>query len=473
VSTAVWWIRRDLRLSDNQALTAALARADGVVPVFVLDPVLLSSPHVGQKRVAFLMAGLRRLDRDLRVRGSRLVLRRGEPQRELAAVSSECGADALLAEEDFTPYARQRDREVAALLPLHLVGSCVVHPPGTVLKADGTPYTIFTPFARRWRALPSPHASALLPAPASLPPPGDVKGLSIPAEPLLPSSVLFPAGEAEGQRRLEAFAHGVDPPIGRYRDMRDRLDVEATSRLSPYLHLGMLSPLQAVVAALGAMESAPDGETRRGAEAWLNELVWREFFVHILYHFPFVLRQSFRPNLQSLRWENDNGDFASWCEGRTGYPVADAAMRQLAETGWMHNRARMIVASFLVKDLLVDWRWGERHFGQHLVDGDRASNNGGWQWTAGTGTDAAPYFRVFNPILQGKKHDPAGTYVRRWVPQLARVPGKFVHEPWKMPLDMQREVGCIIGQDYPEPIVEHRWARQRALATYARARSSE
>ena len=191
----------------------------------------------------------------------------------------------------------------------------------------------------------------------------------------------------------------------------------------------------------------------------------------ILAHFPHVLEHSFRANLRNIAWENDETAFAAWCQGRTGYPVVDAAMRQLVETGWMHNRARMIVASFLVKDLLIDWRWGERFFMQHLVDGDPAANNGGWQWTAGTGTDAAPYFRIFNPTLQGKRHDPEGAYARRWLPELSRVPDRYIHEPWKMPLDVQREAGCIVGQDYPAPIVDHGWARERVLNAYAQART--
>jgi deoxyribodipyrimidine photo-lyase len=469
--TALWWLRRDLRLMDNQALSAALAHADRVIPVFVLDPTLLNSPYVGPKRVAFLLGGLRRLDEDLRTRGSRLIVRHGDPREELTVLMAECGAEAIFAEEDFTPYARQRDGGVAERLPLHLVGGPIVHPPGTVLKAGGTPYTVFTPFSRRWRTLPPPQAGVILLAPDWLPTPPEVSSLPIPEEPALPSAVPFPPGEAEAQRRLRAFVEVDDPPIYRYAKARDRLDMDGTSRLSPYLHLGMLSARQAVVAALEATAAAPDAEARKGAETWLNELIWREFFVHILYHFPHVLQQSFRANLRVISWENDEGVFASWCEGRTGYPVVDAGMRQLAQTGWIHNRARMIVASFLVKDLLIDWRWGERYFMQHLVDGDSASNNGGWQWTAGTGTDAAPYFRVFNPTLQGKKFDPQGAYVRRWVPELVRVPDKFVHQPWKMPLDVQEKAGCVIGQGYPAPIVDHAWARERTLAAYAQARS--
>jgi deoxyribodipyrimidine photo-lyase len=468
--TALWWLRRDLRLTDNQALAAALAHADRVIPVFVLDPMLLDSPYVGPKRVAFLLGGLRRLDGDLRARGSRLIVRRGDPQDELIALLAECGAEAIFTEEDFTPYSRQREYGVAERLPLHLVGGRIVHLPGTILKADGTPYTVFTPFSRRWKTLPPPQASTVLPALDRLPAPPEVGSLPIPEEPALPPTVPFQPGEAEAQRRLRAFVEGDDPPIYQYAEARDRLDINGTSRLSPYLHLGMLSTRQAVVAALEGIAAAPDAESRQGAETWLNELVWREFFVHILYHFPHVLEHSFRANLRAVPWENDEEAFAAWCEGRTGYPVVDAGMRQLAQTGWMHNRARMIVASFLVKDLLIDWRWGERYFMQQLMDGDSASNNGGWQWTAGTGTDAAPYFRIFNPVLQGKKHDPQGAYVRCWVTELAQVPDRFIHQPWKMSLVEQQKAGCIIGQDYPAPIVDHAWARERTLAAYAQAR---
>jgi deoxyribodipyrimidine photo-lyase len=231
-----------------------------------------------------------------------------------------------------------------------------------------------------------------------------------------------------------------------------------------------VSARQAVAISLTAIRRADRQCARQGAETWLNELIWREFFVYILYHFPQVCGSSFRPEYDRIAWDNDAGAFAAWCEGRTGYPVVDAAMHQLVETGWIHNRARMIVASSLVKDLLIDWQWGERFFMQHLIDGDPAANSGGWQWTAGTLTDAAPYFRIFNPVLQGKKHDPAGAYVRQWVPELASVPARFIHEPWRTPLDVQREMGCIIGQDYPAPMVDHAWTRERALSAYRFAR---
>jgi len=472
MTIALWWARRDLRLADNQALVGALAHADQVIPVFVLDLALLDSPRVGPKRVAFLLGGLRQLDADLRARDSRLVVRQGNPVDELAALVSESGAQAIFTEEDFTPYSRQRDARVAKRLPLQHAGSAILHPPGTVLKADGTPYTVFTPFSRKWKGLPLPDAGAVIPAPARIPTPPNVSGLPIPEAPTLPPTIPFPPGEEEAQYRLRSFvSEGDAPPIHRYADARNRLDVAGTSGLSPYLHMGMLSARQAVVAAVAAIEAAPDARARSGAQTWLSELIWREFFVHILYHFPHVLEQSFRANLRAISWDNDEDGFAAWCAGRTGYPVVDAAMRQLAQSGWMHNRARMIAASFLVKDLLIDWHWGERYFMQHLVDGDLAANNGGWQWTAGTGTDAAPYFRIFNPVLQGQKFDPQGVYVRQWVPELARVPDKFIHQPWKMPPDVQRQARCAIEEDYPPPIVDHAWARERTLAAYGQARA--
>jgi deoxyribodipyrimidine photo-lyase len=308
-------------------------------------------------------------------------------------------------------------------------------------------------------------------APASLTSVPDLPGLAIPDFAGLPAAVPFPPGEVNARHRLIGFLESDDPPVYRYAEGRNRMDEDGTSQLSPYLRFGMISARQAVVDAMRAIEETPDSQARKGAETWLNELIWREFYIHIHYHYPQVHGSSFRPEYDRIAWENDASAFAAWCEGQTGYPVVDAAMRQLVETGWMHNRARMIVASFLVKDLLVDWRWGERFFMQHLVDGDPAANNGGWQWTAGTGTDAAPYFRIFNPVLQGKKHDPRGLFVRRWLPELARVPDRYLHAPWEMPDDVQREAGCAIGQNYPAPIIDHAWARERTLTAYAKART--
>jgi deoxyribodipyrimidine photo-lyase len=227
----------------------------------------------------------------------------------------------------------------------------------------------------------------------------------------------------------------------------------------------MLSARQAAVAVMDALEESDD-ESFVGPDAWLNELIWRDFYHMILAHFPHTRRANFQPKFNRFPWANQESDFAAWSQGRTGYPVVDAAMRQLTHSGWMHNRARMIVASFLTKHLLIDWRWGEQFFMQHLLDGDPAANAGGWQWSAGTGTDAAPYFRIFNPIRQSQQFDPTGAYLRRWLPELARVSDKFIHAPWEMPLAEQRRSGCLIGADYPAPLVEHAWARARALAAF-------
>ncbi len=469
MAPVIWWVRRDLRLADNQALAAAFAASGPVAPVFILDPALLNADDVSAKRLAFFFGGLRALDAALRERGSRLIVRRGDPLTELTRVTAELGAAGIYAEEDPWPYARQREARIAGQLPLHLTGGLTVHPPQAVLKANGEPYTVFTPFSRAWKALPLPVTSDLLDAPAHLPAPPDIAGLEIPGAPELPDDALFPPGETEAARRLRAFTRGEAAPIFRYGDARNRMDLDGTSQLSPYLRFGMLSARRAVVAARQAAEAAPDAESRKGAEVWLKELIWREFYMAILYHYPNVLDEAFRPALRDIPWSDDEAAYAAWCAGRTGYPVVDAAMRQLVRTGWMHNRARMIVASFLVKDLLIDWRWGERFFMQHLVDGDPAANNGGWQWIAGVGTDAAPYFRIFNPTLQGARFDPEGDYVRRWVPELARVAMGDIHAPWRMSPEEQQAAGCVIGRDYPAPIVDHAWARERTLAAYRRA----
>ena len=457
MNTAIWWIRRDLRMNDNPALRAALESGLPVVPLFILDPALLHPPAA--RRQAFLFAGLRQLQADLASRGSSLLIRCGPPKDVLAEVIQETRAAAIFAEEDYSPYARRRDTAVAAELPLELVMGLTVHHPAAVVKADGSPYTVFTPFSNAWKQLPAPGIQPWQP-PQRLPSPPVPGGLPVPeASPL----TGFPAGETEAQRRLQDF---LITGISGYHDGRNRLDLDGTSALSPYLRFGVLSARQAFSAARQALTSDPTSEARRGIETWINELIWREFYNAILYHFPEVLRYSFRPNLRNIAWRNAPHDLQAWQSGHTGYPVVDAAMRQLDQTGWMHNRGRMIVASFLVKDLLINWQAGERWFMRQLVDGDPAANNGGWQWTAGVGTDAAPYFRIFNPVLQSKKFDPQGAYIRRWLPELAQVPDKYIHEPWLMPAEIQETSGCKIGLDYPAPIVDHQEARQRTLEAF-------
>lgn len=467
---AIWWIRRDLRLEDNRALAAALESAELVIPLFILDPYLLDKPHASPIRTSYLIGGLRALDASLRERGSRLLVRRGPPQQVLAALAAEikprCEKLALFFEEGYSPYARERDERILSKSGLDghpTAGLTYLHPLETV-KADGAPYTTYSPFRRTWLARAESHQGLPLPAPSHIPGLADIAGDPLPNPKV--TSCDFPPGESEAHRRLDHFISGVTQLIFGYDTERDRIDLDHTSRLSPYIRFGMLSAHQAVYAARIALEYARSEKERRATQTWLDELIWREFYQALLFHHPAVLEGSLRPAYRRLAWRNDSQDFAAWCEGRSGYPIVDAAMRQLSACGWIHNRARMIVASFLVKDLLVDWRWGEEWFMRHLIDGDPAANNGGWQWCAGTSSDAAPYFRIFNPITQSRKFDPHGLFIRRWVDELRNVPDAYIHEPWKMPAEVQRSNTCRIGQDYPAPIVEHDRARRRCLAAY-------
>jgi deoxyribodipyrimidine photo-lyase len=457
MTATIWWIRRDLRLVDNPALQAALASGGRVIPLFILDKNLLSLP--AERRKNFLLEGLKSLDHDLKRAGSRLVVRVGEAVPTLQQILGETGAERIFAEEDFTPSARRRDDAVRKELPLTLLSGLTVHHPTAIVKSDGRPYSIFTPFSKAWKALPLPGATETT-VPAI--PPMDENLVST----RLPDSEpdgLFPRGEQEARQRLSVFLSG---PIWEYHEKRNWLDRSGTSILSPYLRFGMLSPRQIVQWVLRLIEQSPTQNAELGCETWLDELIWREFYQAVLYHFPQVLREAFNPALRDIPWRDAPEDLHAWQQGQTGFPVVDAAMRQLVATGWMHNRARMITASFLTKDLLIDWQEGENWFMRQLVDGDPAANNGGWQWTAGVGTDAAPYFRIFNPILQGQEYDPDGTFVRRWIPELEKVPQTYLHEPWRMPLDIQQSCRCVIGKNYPAPLVDHQVVRNRTLTAY-------
>ncbi len=468
--TAIVWFRRDLRLHDHPALLAAMERADRVVPLFVVDPTLVGGRFASTNRTWFMLESVRALRDTLRGRGSDLVVRTGDPRDVVPGIARELGAGAVYVSRDHAPYGRRRDRAVADALATtgvawHARRGVLVHEPDEIATRDGRPFRVYTPFRRAWDALPR---RPLLPAPdrlAAAPPgfdPGPIPtlaGLGFGAGTTAAIDLLPTPGEAAARDRLERWLErGVDG----YDASRDRLDLGAgTSRLSAYLRFGLVSPIEVVERAIGA------GDGRR---AFVNEIVWREFYAHVLYHHPAVRRQAFRPAFDDVPWSGDADGLAAWQSGRTGVPIVDAAMRELAGSGWMHNRARMIAASFLTKDLLLDWREGEAHFMRHLVDGDVASNNGGWQWSASTGTDAQPWFRVFNPVTQGRRHDPDGTYVRRWVPELAGVPTARIHAPWEMTAAEQAAAGCRIGIDYPAPIVDHAAARTRALTAYGAAR---
>ncbi len=466
------WFRRDLRLSDHLALEAASQQPAEILPVFCLDPALLESEHTQSPRLAFMLQGLASLDHSLRQRGSRLAILRGKPKKVLAELIERVGASALFFNADYTPYARHRDETIVKALPIpvHRFDDALLHAPGEVLKANGEPYVVFTPFKRQWLTLTRRIvAEDYLEKARFYAVPEDI-GQPIPTLAELnfrSASIEFPpVGEQAAQQRLQDF---MQQNIYLYGESRNRLVAEpwrdtrsASSYLSPYFRFGMISPRQVYWAARDAYTRATQKSAKASVEAFVNELIWREFYMHIMYFYPHVTTRSFRTEYDDIEWADDPNGLQAWKDGITGYPIIDAAMRQLKAIGWMPNRARMIVASFLTKDLLIDWREGEKHFMQCLIDGDPAANNGGWQWAAGTGTDAQPYFRIFNPVSQSKKFDPEGEYIRFWVPELADLPLKFIHEPWKAP---------TLPKDYPPPIVDHQKARQRTLEAYKAIKS--
>ena len=444
------WLRRDLRLDDNAALYAACNASERICPVFVVDPELLRSPRIGAPLANVFFSAVAALRADLRDRAADLAVLGGDPAAELPAFAQRIGAEAIFYAEDYEPYALERDERVTAScrragIALHACTDHVYFGAGEVERPDGSPYKIFTPYKHRWLQavenaprppLPSKRAArGKLLAGAEIGATGDVPH----AEEAL--------SEARALRMLNRFAGGEG--IERYGRDRDFPAKDATSHLSPHLRAGTIGIRTCVARALDARDGT-----------WLNELIWRDFYQMVLRRFPHVADGAFLPAGRNVAWRRAPRDFEAWCEGRTGYPIVDAAMRQLNETGWMHNRLRMIAASFLCKHLLIDWRKGERYFEQHLIDADLAQNNGGWQWCASTGTDAAPYFRIFNPVTQSKRYDPDGSFIRSFVPELRTIEGARVHEPWKIS-------GGVDG--YPAPIVEHAFARARALAAYGEA----
>lgn len=465
-STVLMWFRRDLRLEDNLALQAAINSGARVIPLFILDPLILNSDYVSVPRLQFLLNGLQALDDSLRSYQSRLLIRQGNPFEVLQDLVQRYEAKAVYFNRDYSPYARQRDAKIEGNLEVetYRFDDAVLHQPGTVMKKDGDPYTVFTPFKKQLLTLErEPVASGYLERGDFYPfEENDVQSIPTIEDLGFKATIPLPdSGEKAGMKRLNQF---LEDHIYHYGESRNRLVAEpwtdtkaGSSYLSPYLHLGMVSPRQVYWAAREAYRKAPHKTGRQSIEIFISEIIWREFYMHILFHFPHVMHGNFRPEYDNLAWENDISGLEAWKNGMTGYPVVDAAMRQLKAIGWMPNRARMIVASFLTKDLLIHWQKGERHFMKYLIDGDPAANNGGWQWAAGTGTDAQPYFRIFNPISQSKKFDPDGDYIRHWIPELQDVDTSFIHTPWTMdnpPLD------------YPAPIIDHQFARQRTLAAF-------
>lgn len=459
--TSILWYRRDLRVHDLPALAAA-AEQGPVLPVFVLDERLLGGRRASANRTWFLLKSLRALDAALRERGTRLHIRRGRPEEVIPELALACGAGAVYVSRDYAPFGRRRDARTGRALSavgveLIEMAGVLAQEPGDVLTAKGAPFTVFGPFRRRWESLPR---RTVLPAPGRIARVDGIEPGELPPAGRSPAAIIEP-GEAAARRRLDCW---VDGGLAMYAEQRDFPASGGTSRLSQDLRWGLLSPVEVLERCAAA---GPAGAK------FAAEVAWRDFNHHLLWHHPRVLREPFQRQFAGMRWRDDTDALAAWKAGRTGFPLVDAGMRELLATGYMHNRVRMVCASFLAKQLLIDWRLGEAHFMEHLVDGDVANNNGGWQWSAGTGADAQPYFRVFNPARQAAKFDPGGEYLRRWVPELGRVPIRYLPEPHTMPPDVQREAACTIGRDYPAPIVDHRLARERAIAAFSAARRGE
>ncbi|HWD44752.1 MAG TPA: deoxyribodipyrimidine photo-lyase [Actinomycetota bacterium] len=458
-SRAVVWFRRDLRVADHPALRAALDAADQVAPVFVVDRALLDGRPSGPNRRAFLHGALRALARDLEALGGRLLVLEGDPVELLPILARELAADAVYCSREHTPYARRRDTAVEGALradgrALHALPGVYLSDFDELRSRAGDPFRVYSPFARAAKAAAWDDP---LPAPARVPVPDDLPAAGAALERFdLDGAVEIPPPDpAAALERLRWF---VDRRVDGYARTRNVMAADGTSRLSPYLRFGLVSPRQVAAAVTGG-----------NREPFVNELLWRDFYAYLLHHRPESAWEHLRPEFAWFELEDDPEGLAAWREGRTGYPLVDAGMRQLTGQGWVHNRARMVAASFLTKHLLVDWREGARFFLQHLVDGDLASNNGGWQWVAGSGIDAAPYYRIFNPVTQAERFDPGGDYLRRWVPELAKLDPPAIFAPWRAdPADLEA-AGVRLGTDYPYPIVDHISARNRALSRFQEA----
>lgn len=451
--TSIVWFRRDLRLTDNPAWAGAVNSGRPVAALFVLDPTLVATAGVHRRRLLF--AHLAELDSSLRALGGCLRVERGDARSIVPRLARELCAEEVFWNGDTTPFARRRDDAVESALdaPATVTWGTLVHRPGAVLTKAGSVSLVFTPFhttweRRDWDAWPTIGRDA---TPEVLDDPG--AGLPEPDG---------PPPEEPGERGALARLAEFDDHAAEYLEERDLPAVDGTSRLSAHLRFGTISPRRV---------ASEIGHRGRGRSGFVRQLAWRDWYAHLLAEHPHLPTRPLKPELGEIDWADDQDEFDAWTAGRTGYPIVDAGMRELAATGRMHNRVRMLCASFLVKDLLIDWRRGERWFRELLIDGDVAQNVGNWQWAAGTGPDAAPYFRVFNPTLQSRKFDPDGAYIRRWVPELAGLDARQIHEPAAAgPIELAAN-GVVLGHDYPEPIVDHARARERALAAYGAARA--
>jgi deoxyribodipyrimidine photo-lyase len=471
VAESIVWFRNDLRVEDNPALCAAVERGGPVIPVYIFSPDEEGDWPPGGASRWWLHQSLRSLSADLHRLKSRLVIRQGPALKALQTLVRETEASAVFWNRRYEPAITDRDAKIKKALredglDVESFNGSLLKEPWEIHTSNDTPFKVFTPFWRKCQAEgePGPPLAApeRLKSPATWPEPLPLDALEL--EPTIP----WDKGMREAWEPGTAGAHGelkrfLKDALEAYHENRDRPDHNGTSRLSPYLHFGELSPRQIWHAVRKATGKGSSKHSEHVAEPYLRQLMWREFGYHLMYHFPQTPLEPLREEFADFPWESHPKWKHAWEKGKTGFPYIDAGMRQLWTTGWMHNRVRMAVASFLVKDLLIPWQTGARWFWDTLVDADLANNTLGWQWTAGCGADAAPYFRVFNPVDQGKRFDPQGDYIRRWVPELATLPDEHLHEPWKAPASVLRDANVELGKTYPHPLVDHAEARRRAL----------
>jgi deoxyribodipyrimidine photo-lyase len=475
-SPSIVWLRHDLRLQDQPAFAAATERGEAIIPVFIYDEAGEGAWPLGGASKWWLHHSLARLETELAERGGRLILARGESAPVLAELATKTGAGAVYWCRRYEPAVIERDRPIKqrlseAGLEVKSFNGSLLHEPHTVENKQGRPFQVFTPFWRHCLELEKPAVGAgapqAWPSPSTWP-----DSLELAELDLLPNLDWADAfgdhhepGEAGAHQRLREF---LQQPVDAYKDQRDIPSTRGTSRLSPHLHWGEITPRQIWAATAELGRKAGTFPPSNGARVFLSEVGWREFAHHLLYHFAHTPTEPLREDFKKFPWRTDHGGHLrhAWERGQTGYPIVDAGMRELYATGWMHNRVRMVVASFLVKHLRLPWQRGAEWFWDTLVDADLASNTLGWQWSAGCGADAAPYFRIFAPVLQGKKFDSKGDYVRRWVPEIADLPNKFLHAPWEAPAEVLQAAGVTLGDTYPEPIVDHKTAREEALAAF-------
>jgi len=469
---ALYWFRDDLRLTDLAGLAAAAAH-DHVVPVYIRDTTLGGEWSPGGASDWWLHGSLEALQQDLQRKGITLVLRTGDTQSVLSALAQEIGANAVYCSRHYQPWSAALEREIRDALAqgdvtLKRYPGTLLHEPEDVATGGGTPFKVFTPF---WRAcLRRPDPAPTLPAPTLRGADRRIASEALADWQLLPTAPNWAAGWDALWQPGEAGAHDalaqfLADHVQDYDDGRDIPSQPNTSRLSPYLRFGNISPRQVWHAAQACKATRP--AAAGDIDKFLSEIGWREFCYHLLFHFPAMPDEAFNPKFAFFPWGSDRDRLRAWERGQTGYPIVDAGMRELWQTGFMHNRVRMVVASFLTKHLLINWREGERWFWDCLLDADLASNACSWQWVGGSGADASPYFRIFNPVAQGEKFDKAGEYTRRWVPELANMPDKFLHKPWEAPAEILAEAGVVLGDTYPEPLVDHKSAREAALSAYS------